>query len=219
MRSLLLKAALLACAALAGLPAAAGPLRVSVVDKEGKPVADAVVVLVTASAGTPKPLPARVTITQEKMRFIPAVTLVAPGAQALFINNDPWEHHVRGGAAGAANFDSHAQGGFELRLDGKAPGKAAPSQEVRFEKPGAVLLGCHLHASMRGHVYVAESPWAAVSAEDGVAAFDGVPEGPVRIRVWHADQLIDLPPQSLALGVAAANATMQLSVVPRRRRA
>jgi len=63
-----------------------------------------------------------------------------------------------------------------------------------------------------------DTPWAALSGEDGIAAFDAVPDGPVRIRVWQADQLIDLPPQQVTLTAAPASATMQLQVVPRRRR-
>lgn len=203
---------------LCAVAAQAGGLKVSVLDREGKPVPDAVVVLAPAAAGAPRPLATRVTITQEKMRFTPAVALVGVGTQALFVNNDPWEHHVRAGAAGIQNFDSQQSGGFELRLDGKAAGKPAAAVEARFDQAGAVLLGCHLHASMRAHVFVSDTPWAALSDERGVAAFEAVPEGPVRVRVWHADQLLDLPPQQLTLTPAPATATLQLNVVPRRRR-
>lgn len=209
----------LAALSLAAACAHAGALKVTVVDKEGKPVPDAVVVLAPAAPGNPKPLATRVTILQEKMRFVPAVSLVAVGAQGTFVNNDPWEHHVRASAAGIQNFDNAEHGGFELRLDGKAPGKPAQAVDARFDKPGAVLLGCHLHASMKAHVYVSDTPWAALSGEDGVAAFDAVPDGPVRIRVWQADQLLDLPPQQMTLTAAPASATVRLQVVPRRRRA
>ena len=200
------------------LSAQAGALKVTVLDKEGKPVPDAVVVLVPAGPGAPKPLAMKVTILQEKMRFSPAVSLVGVGAQATFVNNDPWEHHVRASAAGFQNFDSAATGGFELRLDGKAEGKPAHQVEAKFDKAGPVLLGCHLHASMRAHVFVSDTPWASVSGSEGVASFESVPDGPVKIRVWHADQLLDLPPQQVTLTATPANATMQLQVVPRRRR-
>ena len=47
---------------------AATPLQVSVLDKDGQPVVDAVVVVLTASKAAPaKPLPREVTISQEKM--------------------------------------------------------------------------------------------------------------------------------------------------------
>jgi plastocyanin len=202
------------------LAAVAGTVQVSVIDRDGNPVPDAVVVLVPpAFAPVRAPLPTKVTITQEKMRFLPAVALVGVGTQATFVNNDPWEHHVRASAAGVQNFDSASTGGFELRLDGKPDGKPGKTAEARFDKAGPVLLGCHLHASMRAHVYVSDTPWATLTGPDGQAAFDAVPEGAVKVRVWQADQLIDLPAQQLAVGATPAKATLQLSVVPRRRRA
>ena len=215
-----LKALVATAIALASSAAAhAGSLQVSVIDKDGKPVPDAVVVLAPSGAGTPKHgLPTQVTITQEKMRFVPAVALVAVGAKGTFVNNDPWEHHVRASAAGIRNFDDGGAGGFELRLDGKPEGKPARRAEAPFDRPGPVLLGCHLHASMRGHVYVSDSPWAALTGEDGAASFDAVPDGPVFVRVWQADQLIDVAPQQVTLTAAPAKATMRLNVVPRRRR-
>lgn len=197
----------------------AGKLEVTVLDKEGKPVPDAVVVLVTADPRSPSPgLPAELVITQQNMRFLPAVSVVPVGAKARFINNDAWEHHVRASPAGAAQFAAAGGTGFELRLDGKAEGKPAKSADAVFDKAGAVLLGCHLHNSMRGHVYVSESPWAALTGGNGTAMLDGVPDGPATVKVWHADQLIDVLPQQLSLGAAPATATFQLNVVPRRRR-
>lgn len=208
----------LALAALSGW-AAAGNLQVLVLDKEGKPVADAVVVVLPANKGEPRaPLPLQVTINQEKMRFIPAVSVVGVGARAKFINNDPWEHHVRGSAAGVAQFNAATGSGFELRLDGKADGKPGKSAEAVFEKAGAVLLGCHIHGSMRGHVYVSESPWTVLTGADGIANVEQLPDGPAQVKVWHADQLIDIASQQASVSAAPAKATMQLSVVPRRRR-
>jgi len=201
------------------LIAQAGSIQVTVVDREGKPVPDAVVVLAPPPGGPARaPLPTKVTISQEKMRFVPAVALVGVGAQGTFVNNDPWEHHVRASAAGVQNFEAASSGGFELRLDGKQDGKPGKTAEATFDKPGPVLLGCHLHASMRGNVYVSDTPWAVLTNSDGVASFDAVPEGAVKVRVWQADQLIDLPVQQVALGAAPLKTTMQLSVVPRRRR-
>ena len=213
--SRLLAAVLLSAAAFA---ANAGSLQVSVVDKEGKPVADAVVVLVPSAGGLPRQaLPTRVTINQEKMRYVPAVSLVAVGGKGNFVNNDPWAHHVRASPAGVLEFNK-STGGFEMLLDGKREGKPPRSGEATFDKAGPVLLGCHLHASMRGHVYVSDSPWAAVTGEAGMAAFDAVPSGPVAVRVWQADQLIAVPPQQMTLTDAPAKTTVNLTVVPRRRR-
>ena len=209
----------LALATLAGL-ATAGNLQVLVLDKDGKPVPDAVVVVVPANKGTAREaLPSQVTITQEKMRFLPAVSVVAVGAKALFVNNDPWEHHVRASAAGFAQFNSANSGGFELRLDGKPEGKPGKTAEAVFEKAGPVLLGCHIHGSMRGHVYVSDSPWTVLTGADGMANLEQIPDGAAQIRVWQADQLLDLAPQTVTVSATPGKATVQLTVVPRRRRA
>lgn len=200
--------------------ATAGNLAVQVLDKEGRPAPDAVVVVLPAGkTATPKnPLPSQVTIYQEKMRFVPAVSVVPLGAKARFVNNDTWEHHVRASAAGVAQFNAAAGEGFELRLDGKPEGKPAKTAEASFTKAGAVLLGCHIHGSMRGHVYVSESPWAVLTGADGLAQLEQLPEGSAHIRVWHADQLIDLAPQPYTVTASPGKLTLQLSVVQRRRR-
>ncbi len=208
----------LALAALTGW-ATAGNLQVLVLDKDGKPVPDAVVVVVPANKGTARnALPTQVTISQEKMRFIPAVSVVAVGAKALFVNNDPWEHHVRASAAGFAQFNTASSGGFELRLDGKPEGKPGKTAEAVFEKAGAVLLGCHIHGSMRGHVYVSDSPWALLTGADGIANVEQIPDGTAQVRVWQADQLLDIAPQTVTVSATPGKATLQLTVVPRRRR-
>ena len=218
-------AAVLRCAAAlaaagAALPAVAGMVSVTVVDKEGRPVQDAVVVLQPAAGGTPRtPLPVAIVIDQRRMQFVPAVSLVPVGAKITFTNSDAWDHHVRGSAAGSSQFASGSAGGFEMRLDGKVDNKPAASGDMRVAKAGPVLLGCHIHGSMRGHLYVSDSPWAAKTNADGVAAFDDVPDGAAQLRVWQADQLVDLPPQTLAVGAQPVAAQAQLQVVPRRRRA
>ena len=216
----LISALLLLAGSAISTAAVAASLSVLVLDKEGKPAPDAVVVVLpSVKTGTlPSPLPSQVTIYQEKMRFVPAVSVVALGAKAQFVNNDPWEHHVRGSAAGAAQFNATAGEGFELRLDGKPEGKPAKTADATFSKAGAVLLGCHIHGSMRGHVYVSESPWAVLTNAEGVAQLEQLPEGVAQIKVWHADQLIDIAPQAHTVTASPGKLTLQLSVVPRRRR-
>ena len=78
MKKLLIPSALLVLCA----GALAGSLSVTVTDKEGKPVPDAVVLVFPSdkSVLSKTPLPAQATITQEKMQFLPHVTLVPVGA-------------------------------------------------------------------------------------------------------------------------------------------
>jgi hypothetical protein len=71
---------------------------------------------------------------------------------------------------------------------------------------------------MRGHVYVSDSPWAMLTNAEGLANFDAVPDGAVQVKVWHADQFIDIAPQRVNLTPAPIKTTMQLSVIPRKKR-
>lgn len=198
----------------------AATVAVTVIDRDGKPVVDAVVVVMPAAPGAGRaPQAMQATIAQTGMRFVPAVTVVPVGARLTFTNNDPWEHHVRGSAAGLAQFSSaNPAGGFELRLAGKTDGQPSRSAEISVSQPGAILLGCHLHASMSAHVYVSDSPWTARTGVDGGVVFNDVPNGTAQVRVWHADQLIDLPVRAINAGTEATQLQVQLQVVPRRRR-
>ena len=221
MKKVLLLTALCGLSALCN-GASAGNLVVSVVDKDGKPVQDAVVVIVPADkTKLPKTLlPATATVNQEKMQFIPAVSLVPVGAKVSFVNNDPWDHHVRSSPAGMGQFNA-TNAGFELRLEGKSEGKPTKPSEVTLDKAGVVgatLMGCFIHGSMRGYIYASDSPWAVKTSADGLATFEDLPDGVAQVKVWQADQLVDVPLQAATIGPVAAKNTVQLSVVPRRRR-
>ncbi len=212
---LALHGALALAALLAAGLAAAADLEVTVVDREGRPVQDAVVQLrATGAPAAGAALPLAATILQERLQFVPQVTLVARGARLTFVNRDGFDHHVRAAPAGLA---ASTAGSFELRLDAAdAPG-ARPAT-ITVDQAGPLALSCHLHGSMRGHVVVADSPWAAKTGADGKARFEGLPNGAVQVLTWHADQLLPLPPTAATTGAAPVQATVQLQVVPRRRR-
>ena len=205
------------------ISASAGNVQIQVLDRDGKPVPEAVVVLypsAATAATAPSLLQASPTIEQERMRFVPALTVVAPGTTLRFTNQDRWDHHVRGNPTGvsAAAAPAAASSNFELRLAGKADGKPASFADVKLDTPGVVLLGCHLHGSMRGHVFVTDSAWTLKTDADGIARFTAVPDGAAQLRVWHAEQLVDLPRKNLQVQPTPVLDTMQLSVVPRPRR-
>ena len=202
--------------------ALAGNLTVVVADKDGNPVPDVVVVIVPSNKSVlPKTaLPKEATINQEKMQFIPAVSLVAVGAKIRLLNNDPWNHHVKSAPAGINQFNT-TKVGFEVMLEGKAEGKAGKPVDVLLDTPGVVtanVLGCFIHGSMRGFMFVSESPWAAKTGANGAATFEDLPDGTAQVKVWQADQLIDLVPQNVQINATPAISTFQLSVTPRRRR-
>lgn len=183
-------ASLLAAALLGGLPVAqAGTVQVTVLARDGKPLPDAVVVLEPAAGQkVPAAQPVSQTVTQEKMQFDPMLSVVPVGSTLKFSNLDRWDHHVKGGTPGLLAAGTTA---FEFRLAGRVQGQTPPSSEVTLEKAGPVQLGCHLHGSMRGFVYVTPTPWAARTSAEGVATLAQVPDGAMQLRVWHPDQLVD----------------------------
>lgn len=198
--------------------AQAGTLEVLVLDRDGKPVPDAVVVVLPTGKGQPRhALPNSAVVNQERQQFVPAVTVVAMGARVRFTNTDPWNHHVRVGVAGAAAGNADGQSAL---LEGKVEGKPASSAVFAMDKPGAVgaaLLGCFIHSRMSGVVYVADSPWTVKTGPDGVAVVEDVPEGAATLKVWHAAQLLEKAPQVVTVMAPPAKVTFQLDVVPRRR--
>jgi plastocyanin len=228
----LLAAALvsLACAA------QAGTVRIVVTDKDGRPAPDVVVLIDAAAKVAPIPASAPVVIAQEGLRFVPFLTVVPAGSTLRFVNKDSYDHHVRSTPSGPLGSTPPVKN-FELRLDaaaGAAPvvqdeyqsgpppkkrsGPAVTSADVKVEQAGAIGLGCHLHSSMRGQVYVSPTPWFAKTDANGVAQIDAVPDGAIELSLWHADQLTEQPVQRLQASAAPLNANAQLNFVPRRRR-
>lgn len=126
---------------------------------------------------------------------------------------------MRGSAAGATQFSNNDENGFTFRLAGKSAGSAGKASVVTMEKAGVVLLGCHLHGSMMGHVVVSDTPWAVKTDANGVATFTDLPDGVATVKVWHSAQFVDLKPVQTQLSAAPAQVKMQLSVTPRRRAA
>ncbi len=151
------------------------------------------------------------------MQFVPALSVVPAGSRVTFSNLDRWEHHVRGLLAGLAGLTAAPGGGFELQLGGKVADKPAESVTITLDAIGPMQLGCHLHSSMRGSLYVTNTPWAVKTNADGVATLPDVPEGAARLRVWHVDQLLDATPTPLTV-IAVTAVSVETRVQPRRRR-
>jgi plastocyanin len=194
--------------------ASAAVLQITVQGADGKAAADAVVVWKRAGGGFQAfGGGAPVVIAQKDIRFVPAVTVVPLRGTVRFVNQDRFDHHVRSMNSGPLGSIKPSQE-FEFRL-AAARGGNTPSADLVLEKPGPLALGCHLHGSMRGHIYVAETPYAAVTDEQGRATLD-VPDGAGELTLWHPDQLLDQPNRTLnAAGSLAVNAA--LNFTPRKR--
>ncbi len=142
---------------LAGLLAGdllASELQVTLLDPDGEPLADAVLWIEPGPVA--RAAPAAVLLDQQRRTFVPYILPVQRGTTVRFPNSDPINHHV---------YSFSPSKRFELRLHHQ--GDAA--QEVLFDKPGLVTLGCNIHDWMLGFVLVVDSPWFAQTDAQGRA--------------------------------------------------
>jgi plastocyanin len=155
---------------------AAATLEVSVVDEQGKPLADVAVYATShgatgATAVTSEPPAPTAIMDQQHHQFVPHVLVVRTGTEVTFPNSDNVSHHV---------YSFSPTKLFELGL---YKGNVYPP--VVFDKPGVVVVGCNIHDSMLGYIRVVDTPHFAVTNEQGVALIDGVaPSGDYVVEVW-----------------------------------
>ncbi|MCC5797169.1 MAG: methylamine utilization protein [Methylophaga sp.] len=114
-------------------------------------------------------------IDQVNKAFVPEFLVIKAGDEIDFPNSDNIRHHV---------YSFSEAKTFELRLYADRP-----ERPVDFPAPGVVLIGCNIHDSMIGYIFVANSRNVAVSDETGRAKLS-VPEGieVVIVTIWHPEQ-------------------------------
>ena len=95
-------AVLTATLSLLAAAAQAGPIEVTVTDRDGKPAADVVVLVNAPDAPAVKPAGAPVVIAQQDLEFAPFLTVVPLGSTLRFVNKDSYDHHVRSVPSGSS---------------------------------------------------------------------------------------------------------------------
>jgi plastocyanin len=180
--------------------AEAASLTVAVSDQNGRPVADAVVTLIADTKNTaPAPsarLNADKVIDQKNETFLPLVTIVPKGGRVSFANSDQTTHQVY-------SFSAVKQ--FEITLP-----RGQKSEPFAFDNAGVAALGCNIHDHMIAYVFVADSPWTAMSGTSGNVTVNDLPPGAYQMQVWHPR----LPPgrQPPATAVTMTNESAKLPV-------
>ncbi len=161
---------------------ASSALSVTVVNASGGPLAGAVVVAEPV-AGSPKPQPGQKAIMdQRNLEFVPEVLVVQTGTSVDFPNSDQVRHQV---------YSFSEAKNFQLSL---YAGRA--HEPVVFNRAGLVTLGCNIHDSMVGYIYVTDSPWFGRTGPDGTLRLQNLPPGEYTVRIWH--QLLDEPGPQLS---------------------
>lgn len=142
--------------------------QIQVVDQWDKPVANAVVSVAVAQPQERLSNPA--IMDQVNKQFLPNVLIVNKDQWVKFPNSDDIRHHI---------YSFSAPKPFEIRMY-----KGGETKTVQFDQAGIVVLGCNIHDSMIGYIYVAEDEVAVLTNAEGKAE---LPVSASRLNLWHAD--------------------------------
>ena len=149
----------------------AAQVNVQVSGADGRPVADAVVMIDSPNRATgPIHFPWPNAMKQQNITFVPHVLIVPTGTRVSFPNLDKVRHHVY-------SFSKAKK--FELKLYGQDD-----TRSVVFDTPGVIAVGCNIHDTMSGFILAVDTPYAAKTDATGKAVLD-VPPGAVKLTVWH----------------------------------
>jgi plastocyanin len=148
-----------------------GSLAVTALQQSGKPLAGAVITLDAESPTLPPAAPAKATMDQVNLAFVPDVLVVPVHSTVQFPNSDVISHQVY-------SFSSARR--FQLPLY-----RGKPYPPVVFDEPGLVTLGCNIHDNMLAYVVVTRAPFFGRTDDKGKWSVANLPAGRYRLRLWH----------------------------------
>lgn len=146
-----------------------------VLDQQGLPVKNAVLEFINLTP-TPKlgAKPNTLIMDQVDKLFKPDVLVVQQGDFVDFPNSDNIRHHV---------YSFSSVNPFELKLY-----SGRPEAPLQFNKTGVAVLGCNIHDSMVGYIYIAGSKHVLMTDEQGKATLeDNIKYESV--NVWHSSSV------------------------------
>ena len=170
----------LLCATLAfafSVSAGAGTLVAQIKDRNGAPVANAVVYALPVGVKAPVvPPTASAVVEQSFYKFEPFVSVVQTGTKMRFPNRDRHEHHIKV-LSGPSVFEH------------KVYTRKEPEPTL-LDKLGHITLQCLLHDWMNAHIYVVDTPWFGKTSKSGSAVVENLPAGEYDVHVTHPSLLI-----------------------------
>lgn len=140
-------------------------------DVDGVPLEDVVVEPVQTTGQTKSNEVA--VIYQVDKRFKPTQILITQGQAVDFPNSDNIRHHV---------YSFSKAKTFELKLYADKP-----EQPLNFSEHGVVVLGCNIHDTMIGYIFISSSSDSVMSDKHGHAVMT-TPDGVTDVNVWHRHQ-------------------------------
>lgn len=154
--------------------------QVSILNKDGQPLArfDHAVVFVEGITTPPPPEPAL--MDQKNKEFVPRLLPVVEGQEIRFLNSDKVQHNV---------FSPHAEEPFDLGLYPSGEFKSVRLYSLRRHK-----VYCNLHKSMVADILVLPSRYFSLTDEKGRYRIEGLPPGEYALKVWHIFGGVDQKP-------------------------
>lgn len=149
----------------------AASINVLVKDHKDAPLKDAVITVHVPSTKKAQK-PGKKVMDQINKEYVPHVLVVEKGTPVYFPNKDDIRHHV---------YSFSRAKKFELPLY-----KGTPAKPIVFDKTGVIKLGCNIHDWMLGYIYVVDTPYHAISDDNGRLKISGIPAGEVKVMVWHS---------------------------------
>lgn len=118
-----------------------------------------------------------VLIDQKKMTFIPHMTVVQQGTTADFLNSDPVGHNVYWPSISGNKKLTHNLGTWPK----------GEKKSFQFNDLGTAPLLCNVHPEMSGYVFVAPTPYFAVTDKEGNFEIKDVPPGHYMLKTWSEE--------------------------------
>lgn len=147
----------------------AAELSIDVRDSSGAAIENAVVYAEPESKASHPMAPA--IIEQRGKQFNPLVSVIQTGTDVTFPNFDSVRHHV---------YSFSPAKTFELKLY-----SGVPSNPVKFDKPGTIVLGCNIHDYMVAFIHVVDTPYFAKTDKMGRVTLRNLPSGNYTLKAWH----------------------------------
>jgi plastocyanin len=110
-------------------------------------------------------------LDQKECRFEPHVSVVPTGTMITFLNSDSIAHNVHTYATKNDSFNQTI-----------APGA---KHEQKLAKKDRIEIKCDIHPWMNSWLYVADTPYYAITDATGAFEIKGLPAGEYKVEVWH----------------------------------
>lgn len=111
---------------------------------------------------------------QKKCTFVPRILLIKPKGKGVVLNSDSVGHNFHTISKGIYSINKKIKAGADMKV-----------KEKKIRKPGIIRTKCDIHSWMKGWWFVAKTPYAVLSNENGEFSITDIPPGTYTLKIWH----------------------------------